>query len=263
MEPHRRLYARTPRFTGDDVAALQAAANKRAKSRGIEPTKADGIYGGDTARIVREVAYALGALESTITKGATVGIQRLIRDPQARTAGQRRRAEQRKKKRAPGRTPKIVRLQVPMTNQFGPRGGWLGIVGHYTAGPRDQNDAHGLAMLRSYNAQHRRQGWGAIGYYACLLSSGTVVLCRPAGWKGAHVAGANTGRLGVVVCGGPGQRMTAEQRASLRWLHDHGHTTAMPESHRLPSRPPRVWVHRDLNATACPGAYASDYKDAA
>lgn len=242
---------------GEDVRQLQLALNTRARNRDMQTIKVDGVYGVATARLMREVAYQLGALQSTISRGATVGIQRMIREPHKRTAAQKQRAKARRRRHA---KPKIVSLRAPVSQQFGGLGTFIGLVGHYTAGPRDTSDAHGLALLRAYNSQHRAQGWGGIGYHLAILSSGTIVRLRPVGWKGTHVAGANTGRVGVVVLGGPGQRMTSAQRASWAWLIANGHTTAMPSSHRLPAKPQRVWVHSDLNATACPGAYKTDYR---
>lgn len=160
----------------------------------------------------------------------------------------------------PGK-PKMIRLRAPMTQKFGPLGPTRPGVGHYTAGPRDQSDGHAVALATGYNAQHRAQGWGAMGYMLALCSSGSLLLARPTSWKGAHVAGENTGRIGIVVFGGPGQRMTDAQRATLEWLRQHGHTAAMPQSHRLPvGAMTGLLVHNDLGATACPGAYESDYK---
>lgn len=245
---------------GADVRSLQVALNQRLKARGRNTITVDGHYGPRTHDAVLEMAYALGALPSTIQKGATPGVQRMIRDPNGRTTAQKRRAAERKKRHA---SPKVVKLSVPMEKRFGDRGGWQGLVCHYTAGPRDTSDPHGISLLRGYNLQHRAAGWGAIGYGAAILSSGTIVLLRPAGWKGAHVAGHNTGKIGIVVLGGPGQRMTEAQEASLRWLLANGHTAAMPASHRWPAPPPRVWMHKDLNATTCPGDYAIDYRKAA
>ena len=160
-----------------------------------------------------------------------------------------------------GSKPKFIRLHAPMSRSFGALGSTRAGVGHYTAGPRDTSDRHGVALFAEYNRQHRAAGWGAIGYHLAILSSGNVLLLRPTSWKGSHTAGQNTGRIGIVVAGGPGQRMTAAQRSTLTWLKNHGHTGAMPSSHRLPVGWHRGFrVHSDLGSTACPGAYKSDYR---
>lgn len=157
--------------------------------------------------------------------------------------------------------PKIVRLNAPMTNKFGALGPTRPGVGHYSAGPRPKTLAEALALFRVYNSQHRAQGWGAIGYMIGLGPGGELILLRPTTWKGAHTAGENSGRIGVVVLGGPGQRMNTDQREALAWLKAYGDTAAMPASHRLPAGALRnMVVHNDLNATACPGAYEADYK---
>lgn len=264
---------------GPDVLAVKTETLDRLRARRYKrlPKDPDSTWGDRYADLAADALYALGAAPSTVraARGGrlTVGAQRMIR-------GHRRNATQlalatarlpevRKRARAsadpdvtPGGTPKIVRLNAPMTKNQGDRGPWYGIVGHYTAGPRDSSDSHALALDRQYNDQHRRQGWGAIGYAFNITSDGTIILLRPVSWKGTHVAGGNTGRVGVMVHGGPGQRMTAQQRSAWRWLLANGHTTAMPASHRFPSRPPKVWVHNDLNSTACPGTFESDFKAA-
>lgn len=161
-------------------------------------------------------------------------------------------------------TPKIVPLGETVAAQFGGLGPIVRTIGHYTAGPRDTSDAHALSLWRQYHAQHKRQGWGGIGYHYGITSAGTIVTLRPIGYKGAHTAGMNTGSPGIVVHGGPGQRMTTKQRAALTWLYDNAHTSAMPAAHRSPKNLRRVHhgVHRDYNATQCPDTYELDYKAA-
>ncbi len=161
-----------------------------------------------------------------------------------------------------GGRPKIVRLAVTIALLWGALGGVQRTIGHYTAGLRDTSDAHAIALWRGYHAQHKAQGWGGIGYHLGITSAGTIVLLRPVNGKGAHTAGKNTGSIGIVVHGGPGQRMTERQRAALEWLYDNAHTTAMPASHRPPRslRDVPHTVHRDHNATQCPDTYALDYK---
>lgn len=238
---------------------LQGAINRRAR---VPQIAQDGIYGPETERAEIETGRLMGVSPYKGNAKAKHRRRAVIfgmrRTPIELARAKRLRAA----KPATGEAPRIVRLDAPMTNLFGPLGPLREPVGHYTAGPRDTSDAHALSLLRTYNQQHRNQGWGAIGYHLAIASSGTLILCRPVGWKGAHTAGQNTGRIGIVVMGNVGQRMTAAQKATLRWVRANVHTTAMPASHRAPAKLGRQTVHRDWNATSCAGDYSTDYKAA-
>jgi len=266
--PHRTLRLASDPQQGRDVRGVQRAIQRFVRDHprlGLVAPVVDGVYGKETAKALGLVAWLLGITNDPDKTTFSASKQALVRSPKLRTPvqrqrGKKRRAERRRAISKAGQRPNIIRLDAPMVNRFGGIGPFLGLVGHYTAGPRDTNDKHGLALFKQYNAQHRSQGWGAIGYHLGILSSGTLVLLRPTSWKGAHVANHNTGRIGVVVNGGPGQRMTREQLTTWRWIKENGHTTAMPASHRLPAKVTKVWVHKDLYPTACPGTYEKDYK---
>ncbi|CAB4896365.1 unannotated protein [freshwater metagenome] len=278
--PHRELEASASPH-GEDVRAVKRQTLVRLRARGYRglPSDPDDTFGDRYADLAADALYALGAADATVDAARagrlTVGAQRLI-SGQRRTAAQRARAvrrlpEVRRRARAskkpdvvPGGAPRIVNANLRCDGRFGALGALLGAVGHYTAGPRDTSLSHALALWRQYHAQHIRQGWGGIGYHLGIPATGELVLLRPVGQKGAHTAGANTGRIGIVVHGGPGQRMTDAQRATWRWLKENGHTAAMPASHRLSHKLSglRIWGHNDLFATSCPGAFESDYKAA-
>lgn len=244
-------------MTDPETTRLQTAINARNR---VDRITVDGIYGPETERAEIETGRLLGLSPHKGSKAAQARRRAVIQGAR-RTPVELARA----KRRRPSATgaPKIVRLDASMAQLFGPLGALREPVGHYTAGPRDTSDSHALSLLRTYNQQHRNQGWGAIGYHLAIASSGTLILCRPVGWKGAHTAGQNTGRIGVVVLGAGKQRMTTAQRQTLSWWRRNGHTAAMPASHRSPSRVGRQTVHRDWNATSCAGEYSHDYKAAA
>lgn len=88
---HRPLTLVSPHARGDDVRALQRALH----ARGEDGVSIDGEYGPETSAACARQARRLGALESTIAKGCTVGSQRIIRDPKVRTEAQIRRAKER------------------------------------------------------------------------------------------------------------------------------------------------------------------------
>lgn len=242
-----------------EITRLQTAINARNR---VDRIVVDGIYGPETERAEIETGRIMGVQPFKGSKAAKVRRRAVIHGARRTPLELARAKRLRSAPPTSARAPRIVRLDAPMSNLFGALGPLREPVGHYTAGPRDTSDAHALSLLRTYNQQHRSQGWGAIGYHLAIASSGTLILCRPVGWKGAHTAGQNTGRVGIVVMGNVGQRMTAAQRATLRWLRANAHTAAMPASHRAPSKLGRQTVHRDWNATSCAGDYSTDYKAA-
>jgi len=157
--------------------------------------------------------------------------------------------------------PRFRRTGKACQNVFGPLGPIRRITGHYTAGPRDKNWRHAVQLFRVYHDQHRRYGWGGIGYHLGITTGGDVVLLRRIAWQGAHTGGANSGNLGIVMHGGPRHKPTAAQARTLRWLLANMHTSAMPKSHRAPRSLAgiRVYGHSDFTATACPGQFKTCY----
>lgn len=74
-------------------------------------------------------------------------------------------------------------------------------------------------------AWHKARGWSDIGYHYIIYRDGTVHEGRPVGQVGSHVAGRNTGTIGIAYVGGvssdgksPKDTRTASQRASLLWV---------------------------------------------
>lgn len=82
---------------GVDVTHLQQAINARSRARNMPAVKVDGVFGRKTRRAAERVARALGAREDAIAKRPlTVGVQRMIRYPAARTLIQLARARDRR-----------------------------------------------------------------------------------------------------------------------------------------------------------------------
>lgn len=71
------------------------------------------------------------------------------------------------------------------------------IIIHCTATPEGR--AVSVDTIRGW---HKAQGWKDIGYHWVVLLDGTVKPGRPEAEIGSHVAGHNTGTLGVVYVGG-------------------------------------------------------------
>jgi N-acetyl-anhydromuramyl-L-alanine amidase AmpD len=99
---------------------------------------------------------------------------------------------------------------------------------------------------------HKQRGWKSIGYHWLIDRDGTVAPGRPENEVGAHVAGHNTGSIGICLIGGHGsnendafeKNYTPAQDAALRALIDD-----------IKSRTPikRIRGHNDVAAKACPG----------
>jgi peptidoglycan hydrolase-like protein with peptidoglycan-binding domain len=102
VSPVRRLRLTSPLTHGADVSALQRSINNRRAARDLPPIDVDGQYGPATAAAMRDTAFMLGLLTSSIDKGATPGIQRIIAHPSLRTPAQKARAASRKKRLGSG-----------------------------------------------------------------------------------------------------------------------------------------------------------------
>lgn len=161
--------------------------------------------------------------------------------------------------------PKIVtaaRAGLRFQNTFGPLGLEEYVTVHHTAGPRDRDYSHALILCRQYHRDHAAKGWGGIGYHYCITRSGTIICLRPTHLKGAHVGGHNSNNVGVMFHGTTGDRPTAAQVRSFKWLLTNAHTRAMPRAHRTdrPLNKPHTQRrgHNDWSghrSNACPGTF--------
>lgn len=120
------------------------------------------------------------------------------------------------------------------------------IIWHCTATPAgrhfDVDDVRGW---------HRERGWSDIGYHFLILLDGTIQVGRPADRVGSHVAGRNTGTLGIAYVGGlsastgsPMDTRTVDQKkAGIKLVFD-----------LLRQYPTitRISGHRDYANKACP-----------
>jgi hypothetical protein len=168
-----------------------------------------------------------------------------------RLAKRIKRAARRLRNRA---SPKVVDLGFdrtavrPLTRQ----GSILGSVGHYTAGPLDDDgDDEAFALWRAYDRAHKGQGWAALGYNVGVTRDGTIVRLRGIEWVGAHTLNFNTGRVGISVHGTTGHTWTSAQKRGLRKaLKKWG----------LAGK--QVIGHREApgQSTACPGTFLAGYK---
>ncbi len=116
---------------------------------------------------------------------------------------------------------------------------------HCTATPEGKD--YTVADVRAW---HKARGWSDIGYHYVIYRDGSIHLGRPVGQVGSHVAGHNTGSIGIAYVGGvaadgktPKDTRTPAQRASLLWL-----TRQLVAKHGIR----RVRGHNEVAAKACP-----------
>jgi len=116
---------------------------------------------------------------------------------------------------------------------------------HHTATPSD----YPAARVRAIDAYHRSLGWDGIGYHVLVGADGSLWFGRPLDRDGAHVRGQNAGNLGLAFIGDytsgpPSAAALAAARAFL--------ALAMAA---YGFGPERVYFHKELARTACPGAW--------
>ena len=113
--------------------------------------------------------------------------------------------------------------------------------------PSSEAAAARLESIRRSHLQRRPQRFGDIGYHYAIDPAGRIWCCRPLSYQGAHVAGQNSGNLGIVVLGNYDRQPTnnAQENAILSFLSDQSNRYAVPVS--------RIRTHQELAATACPG----------
>lgn len=106
----------------------------------------------------------------------------------------------------------------------------------------------GIEVVRRIERYHREgRRWAAIGYHWLVDRDGTIFEGRPAALQGAHVSGANSNNLGITCIGDfddglPPQRQLAAMASFLENRRRHYGVAKA-----------RVFGHRDLGPTICPG----------
>jgi hypothetical protein len=96
-------------------------------------------------------------------------------------------------------------------------------------------------------AGHQRRRFGDIGYHFILDRAGRVWEGRSMQFVGAHVSAENEENIGVMMLGNfEDQRPSDRQVDALRAL-----TFALQGRYAVPAT--RVYGHRDLGHTLCPG----------
>ncbi|MDX2115149.1 MAG: peptidoglycan recognition family protein [Planctomycetota bacterium] len=105
------------------------------------------------------------------------------------------------------------------------------------------------ARLEQIRRAHLDRGFGDIGYHYLIDPAGRVWQGRTLEWQGAHVKATNQGNLGVCMLGNyMEQQPTDTQLAALdRFVNSQMRTYRVNVG--------RVYTHRELGPTECPGNF--------
>ena len=110
------------------------------------------------------------------------------------------------------------------------------VLHHAAASSCSPEDIHRIHLLN---------GWAGIGYHFYIRKDGTITRGRPLWSIGAHVSGHNSDTIGICFEGNlEKENMPPKQLESGKWLLGY-----------LKGIYPgiEILIHKDLNATACPG----------
>ena len=138
---------------------------------------------------------------------------------------------------------------------------------HHAAGYSAETLDEGKAQMRAMQALHQDiRGWSDIGYQFAIDRSGRLYQGRPfmdnstslsqvpVLARGAHVGGANTGNIGVVImgCYHPPEGSYCEQEITPAAYNTYVTLFAFL-SERYGVSPSFIRGHRDFSSTSCPG----------
>jgi hypothetical protein len=127
--------------------------------------------------------------------------------------------------------------------------GYDKITVHHSGATRNYHTVENAVIhdIECICAGHRSRRYGDIGYHFILDYAGRVWEGRGLPYQGAHVLGRNVGNIGIMLLGNfDDQSPSAKQLASLKKL-----VSALCAS--LSITPARVYGHRDIGASSCPG----------
>ncbi len=101
--------------------------------------------------------------------------------------------------------------------------------------------------LSSILAGHRQRGWADIGYHYIIDRAGRVIEGRSTRYQGAHVSETNEHNLGIMILGNFDKQSPNQAQINSA----HAFIRQMLVQHRVPTS--RLYTHRELKPTACPG----------
>jgi N-acetylmuramoyl-L-alanine amidase len=230
---------------GAAVRALQELLNRAGASPAL---LVDGDFGGQTETAVRAAQDRLGLVVDGLAGKQTVtALHRAIEPANPSRPEPDKSAMQEGVSGAPAdrvavRPPpnvgalKLLDTARPISE----------IIVHCAATPEGKDFTVG-----DIRAWHKQRGWNDIGYHYVVYRDGRVLPGRPVGQIGSHVAGHNTGTIGIAYVGGVNtdgrtakDTRTDRQRSSLLWL-----VRELAAKHKGVRK---VTGHNQYAAKACP-----------
>lgn len=124
----------------------------------------------------------------------------------------------------------------------------LRITVHHTGEYAGMVGLKDIDIVRRIDHYHRTgRKWAAIGYHYLIGRDGRIYQGRPESIQGAHTSGANQNNLGISVMGDFSDKLpnSAQVTALRNFLEDTRRRLNLGRS--------RVFGHRDLSASTCPG----------
>ncbi len=152
------------------------------------------------------------------------------------------------------------RADDPIRTRLQPMGAVRRVTVHHEGSPHGNWDVSRTQVARTLKhiqAEHRRRmRAGDIGYHYIIDRRGRVWEGRPHYFQGAHVAGQNAMNMGLMVLGNfEVQQPTPAQLASLDTL-----CHMLLAGYGIPAG--RLYMHRELGRTCCPGKHLAPQVDA-
>lgn len=132
---------------------------------------------------------------------------------------------------------KIIDAGLKFKSNYSVRSGSVnGFVLHHAA-------ANG--SVETIHKWHLDKGWAGIGYHFYVRKDGSVYRGRPENWVGAHTSGHNATKIGICAEGNfEKETMSDAQKNAIIELLSYLRGKYGNQ---------KVYGHRDLDATACPG----------
>ena len=145
------------------------------------------------------------------------------------------------------------RAEAPRRSRA-PRGPLVAVVLHHTDVPIADlgfDRASEAAYMRRIQHAHFAREFADIGYHFVVMPSGRIYEGRPISALGAHVAGHNTGSIGIAVAGDFNiEQPSAEALAGVAHVLDR----LVPRGREVP-----LLGHQDLAPKDCPGRFLYPY----
>lgn len=214
--------------------------------------KADGIFGTETEKAVRDAQRKLGLVidgkagTQTLTalKRATTPAAAPSRPEPNKSAIDRNPVDHIAPARGAAPPPNVSSLKLLDTARPVKE-----LIWHCAATPEGKD-----FTVDDIRAWHKARGWNDIGYHYVVYRDGRIMLGRPVGQIGAHVEGHNTGTIGAVYIGGLSKdgktakdTRTPAQVSSMLWL-----TEQLAKIHKGIKK---VSGHNQYSSKACPSFY--------